>query len=342
MDTQAERAHLPRWPATCAIGIVAATLLASCEQASDPNRGDAQPTAPTVHPRAADLYVDIDEGVVTVHAHDAPLHAVIEKLAQHARLQILMQEQLDERVTVELRSPTLAAAVRELLRGRGFILVEARKDSEGTLWILSNGSSGRSANPVSVVSGGNTHESAQRDELKSFEALAAGLTDRDSNARLDAVSELSDFGDEQAIMTLASIAAHDEHPAVRAAALHAIGGDHADSHRSVFTSALNDHDARVRKAAVSALEASGTQTSLQILAIALKDRDASVRATAVDAIGEIGGDAARRVLESALTDESAVVREAATEQLVQVTEGRVRAAVDTGSDSSTAFGERRR
>ena len=162
----------------------------------------------------------------------------------------------------------------------------------------------------------------RREELKNVDALSAALTDHDSNARLDAVSELGHFDDEQAAMMLASVALHDEQPSVRAEALHAIGRGRADTHSPVFTRALTDRDASVRKAAIGALENIGAENSLQILAIALKDRDASVRATAVDAIGEIGGDNAQRLLESALADESAVVREAATEQLVHTPSSR--------------------
>lgn len=320
MDTQAASALLPGWRATCAVGIVAATLLSSCERESDPHEVHTQANAPIAHRRAPDLYVDIAEGAVTVRAHDAPLQAVIEKLAEHGGLQVWVQDRLDERVTVELHSLTLAAALQELLRGRSFILVgarqttDARQESRGTLWIISKGSNGANA---SAASGENAREFARREGLKSLEELSAALTDHDSNARLDAVSELGHFDDEQAAMMLASVVSRDEHPSVRAEALHAIGSSRADTHGPVFTRALTDLDAGVRKAAISALESIGAESSVQTLAIALKDHDASVRATAVDAIGEIGGDAARRLLESALADESAVVREAATEQLGQ-------------------------
>lgn len=283
----------------------------------------------TAHPRASGLYVDIDDGIVTVRAHDAPLHAVIEKLAEHGGLLVLTQDRLDQRVTVELQSLTLRATLQELLHGTSFVLVDARQatdarqDGRGTLWILSKELSRTDAN-VSVVSIEDSHEYARREEQKSLDELSAALTDHDSNNRLDAVSELGGhIDDEQAALMLASVASHDEHPSVRAEALHAIGGGRADIHNPVFTRALTDRDAGVRKAAISAVENIGAENSIQILALALKDRDASVRATAVDAIGEIGGDNALRLIKSALTDESAVVREAATEQLMQTPSSRM-------------------
>jgi hypothetical protein len=270
----------------------------------------------------------MNEGSVTVRAHDVPLHAVIEKLAEQSELRVLRQDRLNQRVTVELHSLTLTAALQELLGGRSFILLGARQatdtrqDGGRTLWILSKGLNGSGAN-VSVGSSDDSHGSAGREELQSLDELSAALMDHDSNARLDAVSELGGhFDDEQAAKMLASVASRDEHASVRAEALHAIGGSRAEMHSPVFSRALTDLDAGVRKAAISALENIGTESSLQTLAIALKDRDASVRATAVDAIGEIGGDAARPLLESAGADESAVVREAATEQLVQTPRSR--------------------
>lgn len=327
MDTQAEGTLLG-WRATCAVAIVAATLLASCEQESRPNGVHTHAHAPASPSRASDLYVDMDAGIVTVRARDAPLHAVIDKLARQGGLQVSAQDRLDERVTVELRSLTLTAALQELLRGRSFILTGApettdtRQDGKRTLWILAKGPDGSVA-ITSIASSDDSRESAQREEPKSLDELSALLMDHDSNARLDAVSELGvHFHDEQATAALASTAAHDEHPSVRAEALHAIGDGRANTHGPVFARALTDRDASVRKAAISALENLGTERSLQTLAIALKDSDASVRATAVDAIGEIGGDVARRLLESALADESANVREAASEQLAQTPSAR--------------------
>lgn len=267
--------------------------------------------------------MDINDRIVTVRAHDAPLHAVIEKLASKGKLQVLTKERLDDPVTVELQSLTLMAALQELLRGFSFVLsdarqtTDARQDGRGTLWIFSRVPNESSAN-VSLNLDMDSHEHARREEQKSFDELDAALTDRDPNTRLDAVSELGDHvdDDEQATTMLASVASRDEHPSVRAEALHMIGG-RADSHDQVLTRALTDRDASVRKAAISALEDIGAENSAQNLAIALKDRDASVRATAVDAIGEIGGAHAQRLLDSALADESAVVRETAADQLMQ-------------------------
>lgn len=216
--------------------------------------------------------MDIDDGIVTVRAHDVPLHTVIEKLAEHGGLLVSTQDRLDQRVTVELQSLTLRAALQKLLRGISFVLVDPPQDDRATLWILSNGPS---------------HDYGWRQEQKNFDALGAALTNHDSNTRIDAVSKLGDYvDDEQTVTILESVA-------------------------------LTDRDPSVRKAAIGALENIGAENSIRILAIALTDRDASVRATAVDALGEIGGDNAQRQLESALADESAVVREAAAEELLQ-------------------------
>lgn len=310
MDTQIEITLDPGRLAACAAGIVAATLLAGCAPESDPNETHTQASASSAHPVAADFYVGTDDGVVTVSAHDVPLRAVIEKLADQGGLRVLARDPLDQRVTLELRSPTLTAALQELLRGRSFIL------GTGTLWVLSKQPDGSGADG-SVGSREDSPESVPSEATKTLDELSAALADPDANARLDAVAELSDhFKDEQAAILLASVAAHDENPSVRAEALHAIGGGRAELHSPVFRRALKDRDAVVRMAAITALEDVGGESSLQTLASALQDRDPSVRVTAVDAIAEIGGRDARRLLEAALGDESAAVREAATEHLV--------------------------
>ncbi|HEY0686531.1 MAG TPA: HEAT repeat domain-containing protein [Steroidobacter sp.] len=249
-------------------------------------------------------------------AHDAPLQAVIERLAHQSGLRVVTRDPLNQRVTVELNSLALTAVLHELLRGCSFILV-APGEGGGTLWILSKELKGNDEY-VSMGTLGDSPEPALREDRRSVDELSAALADHDSNVRLDAVSELGDRSkDDESAILLARAAARDEHPSVRAEALHAIGRGRADIHSPVFTRALNDRDVSVRKAAIGALEDARDESSLQTLAIALMDRDASVRTTAVDAIGEIGGSDARRLLESALSDESAAVREAATEQLLQ-------------------------
>jgi hypothetical protein len=323
VNTPAENNLLVGWRTTCAAGIVAAALLSSCAPGPDTNEAHTLANVRTADLRAPDIYVDINHRIVTVRAHDAPLHTVIEKLANKGKLQVQTKERLDESVTVELQSLSLMAALQELLRGFSFVLVDARQttdsrqDGRGTLWIFSRAPNQSGAN-VSVNFDRDSHEKARREEHESLEDLSAAITDHEPNTRLDAVSELGDYFDEaEAAPMLAGVALGDEHPAVRSEALHAIARTTADTRAAVFTRALTDRDASVRKAAIGALDTIGAENSVQTLAIALKDRDESVRATAVDTIGEIQSDDALRLLESALADESAVVREAAAEQLMQ-------------------------
>jgi hypothetical protein len=324
VNTPADKNLLVGWWTTCAAGIVAAALLSSCAPGPDTNEAHTLANVRTADLRAPDIYVDINHRIVTVRAHDAPLHAVIEKLANKGELQVLTEERLDQPVTVELQSLTLMAVLQELLRGFSFVLLDARQDSRGTLWIFSKAPY-QSGEKASVNFERNSHEHAQREEQQSLEDLSAAITDHDSNTRLDAVSDLGDyFDDAQASTMLADIASGDEHPVVRSEALHAIAHTKADTHVAIFTRALTDRDASVRKAAIGAMDTIAAENSIQTLAIALKDRDESVRATAVDTIGEIRSADALSLLESALADESAVVREAAAEQLMQTPMSRKR------------------
>lgn len=315
------------WPATCAVaGIVAAAFVPGCVKESHPGAGHPEERASVNRPRTPDLYVHIEDGAVTVHARDAPLENVLDKIAEHGGLQLVVQGRIEERVTAELHSLPLSAALRELLRDRSFVLMDAQEiksageSGGGTLWILSSSPS-QSAASASVTSRTREHESNTPEESNSVEELTAALADDNPNVRMDAVSALVDFDDEQVAVMLANTAVQDAQPSVRAEALYAMAGRRADAKNLAFARALTDADRDVRKAAIGTLERIGGEDSVRTLAIALKDRDASVRSTAVDALGEIGGDAVRPLLELALKDDSELVREAAAAQLEQAPSG---------------------
>lgn len=302
--------------------IVAAAFVSSCANESYPAEGHAEQRALISLPRTSALYVHIEHGAVTVRARDVPLETVLDRIAQHEGLQLVVQDRVDERVSAELHSLSLSAALRELLGDRSFVLMgspEIRSADDaggGTLWILSSQLSQTGA-AAATISRARAHRSNASDGFDSVEELRAALADDDSNVRVDAVSALIDFDDEERAAMLASAALRDDQPSVRAEALYAMAGGQADAKTPVLARAIMDVDRDVRKAAIGALERSATEGSVRILAVALTDRDVSVRATAVDALGEIGGDAARRVLEAALTDESELVRESAAAQLDQ-------------------------
>jgi HEAT repeat protein len=310
-----------------AAGIVAAFFVSSCAKEPHPEEGRPEERTSVSRPRTPALYVQIEDGAVTVDARDVRLESVLDRIAEHAGLQLVVQGRIDERVTAELRSSSLSAALRELLRDRSFILMgnlgaeKADGAGGGTLWVLS-GASRQGAASASMSSRTRAHESNAPGAFDGVEELRAALADADSNVRLDAASALGDFDDEQRAAMLASAATQDPEPMVRAEALYAVAGRQVEGQDQVFARALMDADRDVRKAAIGALERIGTESAVRTLAVALEDRDTSVRATAVDALGEIGGDAARRMLQMALTDESELVRESAAAQLEQTPSAR--------------------
>jgi hypothetical protein len=265
MATQAGSELLAGWWTACTAGIVAATLLSSCAPRSDTNEV-------TAHSHASDLYVDIDHDIVTVRAHDVPLHTVIEKLADHGGLLVSTQDRLDQRVTVELHSLTLRAALQELLRGISFVLVDPPQNGLATLWILADG---QSQNGI--------HEHARREEQKNFDALGAALENHDSNTRIDEVSALRDHVDDaQAATMLESLALNDGDPSVRKAAIGALENIEAENSIRILAIALTDHEASVRATAVDALGEIGGDNALRLLESALADESDIVREAAAE------------------------------------------------------------
>jgi HEAT repeats len=296
------------------------TLLAACEATQRP-----QPKAPSATDAgSAELHVEIDGDVVTVRAYEARLGDIIEEIARHAGLELLMHAPLAERVDADLRLP-LREALRQLLQEHDFALQQTTQasrsgalidESAGRLWIFARTSQHDASASTVLASDDPIEEAEAIDADERLARLRVALVDANANTRLDAVSALAELTGEQTAALLTAAALHDADPSVRAEAVYALsaGGDDGRSSESLQR-ALLDPSPRVREAAVRAFEDIGGERSAQSLAVALKDADASVRAAAVDALSEIGGPTAARLLRTASTDENSAVREAAIEAL---------------------------
>src|SRR5687768_4391832 len=89
------------WAAAC---IVAAAFVSSCANESNPVKGHAEQIASVSRPRTSALYVHIENGAVTVRAYDVPLESVLDRIAEHQGLQLVVQGRVDERVDAQLHS----------------------------------------------------------------------------------------------------------------------------------------------------------------------------------------------------------------------------------------------
>jgi hypothetical protein len=134
----------------------------------------------------------------------------------------------------------------------------------------------------------------------------------DATQRERALAALGEFLDPHALPTLMAAARDDSEPAVRVAAVRALGRLNATAGNPALSQALGDGDARVRKAALDQVLKVGFWSDHAALIARLDDSDAGVRRASVQLVGELEvADAAEPLAGLLMTDDSAQVRQAA-------------------------------
>lgn len=236
------------------------------------------------------LHVTISNVAVSIKADNASIRSVVEELSRQSNLVVVSEDALDELVTVDIEEPTLAEAIRRLLRQKSFMLHQlshatgnefAGNSPYSMLWILSGDSN--DSQPTWTTPAKSRPPLVNDSELIDYQILT--LSDN-GNDRLEAMFGFGDAG--------------------------------SDSGIDYLQQGLTDPDERVREAAIQSLAELGGTESVQALSVVLNEPDAAMRIDAVDALGEIGGQEAIRFLQMAMTDDDFTVREAAAEWLTEL------------------------
>jgi HEAT repeat protein len=134
-----------------------------------------------------------------------------------------------------------------------------------------------------------------------------------------ALSALGEFLDPHALPTLVSAANDDAEPAVRVAAVRALGRLNVAGGSTALARALGDSDAKVRKAALDQVLKVAFFRDFEALIARLDDSDVGVRRASVQLVGQLRvADAAEPLAGLLMTDDSAQVRQAAAIALGQI------------------------
>lgn len=294
--------------------------------------------------------VEISDNFVTLQAHNAGVREVLDEIARKSDLIIVAPGPLHGWLTLEFERQPFDEALRRILRGRSYLLHQARPaavatigshDRRSTLWIFSSGPAGKSGqlgagggpdSEMAVVIAALQTQLMSDDVRVRQEAigrlrqlgvheviapLSYALTDEDQKTRVKAIYALADVGGEDAAAAMAA-AAVDENPWVREETAYALGTLGGNTAIQILKLALDDTDSAVRGSAIEAFTDIGGGESAAALAVALRDADASLRVDAVEALAEIGGEAAMRLLHQALENRDDAVRIAASEALAEL------------------------
>ncbi|MCZ6458768.1 MAG: HEAT repeat domain-containing protein [Gammaproteobacteria bacterium] len=183
----------------------------------------------------------------------------------------------------------------------------AKAQIEGTQQRDSNWGQAATNSAIQYVDQFQDRQHAQDEAL---ENLRFALADADSEVRVEAVAQLTEFTGEY-IADLLSYAYIDPHTSVRMEVVDAIGDIGGDRALSLLSIALTDDRNEVREAAVEACSSIGGDAAAMVLSTALADEDAEIREEVLYALHEIGGSVAQGLLQQALSDEDEELRKLA-------------------------------
>lgn len=266
--------------------VIGAAVLATAVTESGAAQSRPEPPAPAFR-------LQLDGQRLTAAIDDAPLHQVLDALAREARVQLVADVPLAERITARFQGVSLEEALRRLLPAGGVVLVY-----------------GPAAGAASAMAAAPLVEIRAYSRPGAAEGAAAGAPPAaDASAGTPAISADA--------AALAGIVAGSEDRRLRRRALEALGDLEAGAGVPALGRALRDDDPGVRETAAAALGRTWDAGAVDPLARALlDDGDVWVREAAARALGAIWSDEAADVLGGvALSDGSRSVREAAVEAL---------------------------
>jgi hypothetical protein len=240
-------------------------------------------------------------------------------------------ETLVDPVTVRFSSLDLGTALRRLLRGVNYALVERGDGVNGSptdtlLIVLGPGQGPPGApEPGWVSDSGPDAEqvagTGALDQLIMHQGSAAApalwtaaQTGEDPNSRVLALETLAQFNPSAGLEVLRSVA-RSEDPQAQLTALQVVSSRPSDTALPILLEALESPDIQVKGYALAVLLQDGDAGLVQVLDRVWRDPDPRFRYFAVQAIGQTPGTEAEAYLRSALHDTDEGVRHEAAEQL---------------------------
>lgn len=260
------------------------------------------------------MQVQVQGGLLTVDAHDAPLAILLEVIGEEADFDVMVENGFDVTVTKVFTDVPLEQGLRRLLAETSFMM--SFKDSEGTKILytlrvyaaLEDGDAKPHQPAVTAV------------EEPSLADTEAWILDRlkspQRGARIVAVRRLARLEPEAAARIAARVLETEADSVVRgqtAATLGKIGGDGASS---LLQQALADEAAMVRMHAIRALRLVGAEQATTVLGRVLtEDPDQEIRLMALETLIATPGDTSQYYLALAATHPDEKIRQRANQAL---------------------------
>ena len=270
--------------------------------------------AATAPARAADesgqprLYVEVEDGLLTVRVGEVPLDEVLRMIGEHGGFKLSLRGKLGLVRPQSFSDLPLHKGIQRLAGNNSLIMIQAVGE-DGTKRLAEVKVYGATAlarkKPAERV----------RDLNRPDEELA-NLASLERGPRLRAVRALARRKDASAISALALVLADDRDATVRRIAATALGNIGGEQAAASLIGALADEDPTVRIRATRGLRMiKGADAAPMLGEVAMGDRDPEVRRLTIHLLGALDSPEARRILESAMSDPDPAIREAAKRAL---------------------------
>lgn len=254
---------------------------------------------PLPAPAGEGAVVSVEDGLVTLRAHDLPRADVVASLAREANLRLVSHAELEGKLTAMLETQPLALVLTEILGDASYQLLyrtppsATLRGAAGTLWIFSAGRDGAARRTI---------------------GLESRLLHGDPAAKKAAIRTLREHGDAAAVQVL-SLALGDADQRIRDTALDALARIGSDASLAAIASLATVDHYWTRIEAASALSQADSLSAVEHLAIALSDPDPRVRMAVLEALADIPRPDSVAVIRRARLDPDPEVRSFAGEAL---------------------------
>lgn len=268
------------------------------------------PSAPAAVAEPSDGTVRWSDGKLSVQVERAPLGAVLSAVGRMTGVAIEGADGLDGVTTADFRDMPLEPAIRTLLRGTSYVLVNDTPDGAvNRVIVLRSGATrshdqtprGGDAEPRVEPALASIEDLIGRDRFAAEEALVAVADASHGAAGAAALDLLGHLGTESSVRAVLARAAGGD-PGQRIAALKVAATIAPDEALPVLAAALEDRDATVKGLALELIAQSRSPDTLRFLRRALRDPDPAFRLTTIELLARRRDD-----------DSLAAVREAVSE-----------------------------
>ncbi len=250
-------------------------------------------------PTVTVIEVELDDGMLSLRASNAPIGEVIEAIGAIAGFETVVLGEIERRIDRTITGVPWETAVRQLLKGYSNSMRFADGAVSRPTQVTLYGS-------FPVDADGESAEPVPGHEIVESRSLDAGQSDE-----LDELGERAAAGDGEAVLQLAELLHNDSDPAVRGRVAALLGEIGDSAAVAVLQGAATDDDQQVRIRSIRGLAAISNDQSAQILADLLFNHpDLRTRLLAAWALGRQDTALARSYLAAALGEAESPLRQA--------------------------------